>query len=49
MRKVPVRVISDYRVTIPVEFREQYGLEVGDRVWVCVEPVRVGGESVSSV
>ena len=37
--RLPARVISDHRVTIPEEFREKYDLEEGDRVWVTVEPI----------
>ena len=37
--RLPARVIADHRVTIPEEFREEYDLEEGDRVWVTVEPI----------
>jgi AbrB family looped-hinge helix DNA binding protein len=44
MRTVPARVISDGRVTIPEDVREELGVSEGDYVFVDVRPFKGGTE-----
>lgn len=39
MAKVPARVITGGRVTLPADVRREYGLEEGDYVVVDVQPL----------
>lgn len=45
--RVPVRLISKGRVTIPKDVRDEYGLSEGDRIWIEVEPVDDGANPYS--
>jgi len=37
MERFPAKVVSDGRVTIPKDERDELGLSEGDKVWVQVE------------
>lgn len=39
MKRGVAEVISDGRVTIPADIRDEFDLEEGDQIWVGVEPV----------
>lgn len=39
MDKVAVQIVSDGRVTIPSDVREEMGLEKGDYVLLDIEPI----------